>query len=203
MQISPYMLFLLLIYSFLFGVSAGVFNDINRIIRALLGNRYKSKRINRLYEIKLPFVGRISAVGENNKILSKFLSVIIFVQDIALFFYMGCGVVILNYYMNRGQFRLYTIAATAIGFAIYYFTVGRLVMFLSGGVVFIIRAAVSIALYLISRPFVWLFCAIKKILLGVCKKISEAIAKRRNLRYNKKRIAELEKMSECGFVGRD
>lgn len=203
MEISPYRLFLLLVYSFLFGISAGVFNDINRIVRALLGNRYSGKNIDRLYDISLPFIGKLSRSEADKKLKRRLMSLLIFLQDIALFFYLGCGVVILNYYMNRGQFRLYTIAACLFGALLYYFTIGKLVIFLSEGVVFFIRAVFGILIYLISRPFVWMFCAVRKILLGVCKKIYEAIAKRSILRYNKKRVAELEKLSESGFIETD
>ena len=50
------MLTLLLVYSFIFGMAAGVLNDINRIVRALLFTD-RSGRFERLYEIKLFLVG--------------------------------------------------------------------------------------------------------------------------------------------------
>ena len=42
MEISPYMLSLLLLCSLVFGVSAGAVNDINRIIRVALGMRERT-----------------------------------------------------------------------------------------------------------------------------------------------------------------
>ena len=39
MEISPYMLSLLLLYSLIFGMSAGAVNDVNRILRIALGIR--------------------------------------------------------------------------------------------------------------------------------------------------------------------
>ena len=190
MRISPYTLLLLLIYSFLFGISAGVFNDVNRILRIFFKTKRTNKGSDRLYDTKLIFLKNAISVRFVRKTCKIFFSVLIFLQDLALFFYLGCGVVILNYYMNRGQFRLYTIAAALAGFAIYYFTLGRLMMFLSKGIVYIVRAVITLLIYLVSRPFVWIFAVCKKILFAPCKKILTAIAKRAKLSYNKKRREE-------------
>lgn len=199
MEISPYMLMLLLIYSFVFGMSAGVFNDINRITRAMMGVKYSGKAFERLYRIELPFVGRLSSSGKEKRLKRTVESAVIFLQDILLFAYLGCGTVILNYYLNRGQLRLYTIAAMAVGFAIYYFTLGRLVIFLSEGIIFFIRAALKISFYVASRPAVWLWHGMRKICLSICKKIYSTIAKKRIMRYNKSKREELLTLSARGF----
>ncbi len=199
MEISPYMLMLLLIYSFLFGMSAGALNDINRIIRALLGVRYSAKRFDSLYAIKLPFVGALGSGREKKGVRRGLMSAVIFFQDILLFAYLGCGTVILNYYLNRGQFRLYTIAAVAAGFAVYYFTLGKIVIFLSEGIIFFVRAGVRIAAYLVSRPFVFLWRTGAKIFGKIYKKITSGIAKRKIIRYNKIKREELLGLSSRGF----
>ena len=200
MEISPYMLTLLLIYSFLFGMSAGVFNDISRIIRAFLGVRYSKKSFERLYSLKLPFVGQIAQERSAGAWKRRALSVLIFFQDILLFVYLGCGVVVLNYYLNRGQFRLYTIAAAAVGFVLYYFTLGRIVMLLSEGIIFLIRAIFKMFFYIISRPFVLIFSVLSGILQKILKKLRSAIEKRRSVRYNKEKRTELMVLSERGFL---
>ena len=194
------MLTLLLIYSFLFGMSAGVFNDISRIIRAFWGVRYSKKSFERLYELKLPLVGRLGSGRAEGKWNKRFLGVIIFFQDILLFGYFACGVVVLNYYLNRGQLRLYTVAVAAAGFAVYYFTLGRLLMLLSEGVIFFIRAALNILLHIIFRPFVLLFRLIFKIFGRVSKKLRSAIEKKASLRYNKEKQRELTQLSLQGFL---
>lgn len=199
MEISPYMLTLLLIYSFLFGMSAGALNDVNRIIRALMGVRYSAKSFARLYAIKLPFVGTLERGGKKKRVKRGIEAALIFIQDILLFAYLGCGIVILNYYLNRGQFRLYTIASVAVGFALYYFTVGKLVIFLSEGIIFFVRAAVRIVLYLVSRPFIYLWRTVVKILRSLWKKIASGIAKKRIMRYNKAKRRELLELSRKGF----
>ncbi|MBE6530747.1 MAG: hypothetical protein E7679_01455 [Ruminococcaceae bacterium] len=200
MEISPYMLFLLLVYSFLFGMVSGAFNDVNRITRAILGVRYPSRSFERLYSVKLPFVGALADKRKEGKLKRGVLSAIIFIQDILLFAFMGCGTAILNYYLNRGQLRLYTIVAVAAGFAVYYFTLGRLVIFLSQGIVFLLRAVFGIAVYIISRPFIWIFSFVKRVVVDCYKKISDAIAKKKIISYNKKRRAELLALAQKGFI---
>ena len=200
MEISPYMLFLLLVYSFLFGMAAGVFNDVNRITRAILGVRYPSRSFERLYSLKLPFIGALGDKRSESKLKETLLSVVIFIQDILLFVFIGCGTAVLNYYLNRGQFRLYTIVAVAAGFAVYYFTLGKLVIFLSQGIVFLLRAVFNIGVYILSRPFVWVFLAVKKSVIYCYKKVSHAIAKKKIIGYNKKRRAELLALAQKGFI---
>ena len=125
-------------------------------------------------------------------------SAVIFLQDILLFAYLGCGTVILNYYLNRGQLRLYTIAAVAAGFAIYYFTLGRLVIFLSEGIIFFIRAISLILFYVISRPFTLIFRAVLRILRSTLKKLRSALEKKRAMRYNKEKQDESVELSHRG-----
>ncbi len=194
------MLLLLLIYSFLFGMSAGVFNDVNRIVRAFFGVRYSGRSFERLYEMKLPFVGSLGVKSEAKKIRKGLLSVLIFFQDILLFAFLGCGTVILNYYLNRGQFRLYTIAAVAAGFALYYFTLGKLVIFLSEGIIFFVKASIRIIFYVISRPFALAARLFVRIFEAIRKKIASALAKKQMIRYNKRKQAEILESSRRGFL---
>ena len=56
MEISPFLLAKLLLYSFFLGILIGVFYDVNRIIRIFLGERYSEGHFERLYSIKLPFL---------------------------------------------------------------------------------------------------------------------------------------------------
>ena len=183
MEISPYMLSLLLVYSFLFGASSGAFNDANRILRIALGieNNRKSK-------------------CARQKVMSFFSILFICIQDILLFAYMGIGVAVLNYYLNRGIFRPYSVIAVAVGFILYYFTLGKIVRFFSERIVRLLRLVVLWILKVVLAPirFVLVLClnGIKKL----WKKYRFAIAKRRIIRYNKIKRAELKALSNCGFV---
>lgn len=199
MEISPYMLMLLLIYSFFFGITAGVLNDVNRIIRVLFGVRYSKHSLDTLYSKNIPFLGeplgRITLTRKNERVLS----VIIFFQDILLFVYLGCGIVVLNYYLNRGQLRLYTVAAAVVGFAVYYFTLGRIVAYAFETVIFFIRAAFKIIFFVLFHPFLVILKKILKSIKKIYKKIKTSLAKKRNIRYNENRQKELMALARRGF----
>ena len=185
MEISPYMLSLLLVYSLIFGMSAGVFNDANRIAR-------------------IAFAMRKTSGGQKKNCARKIYETagifLISIQDILLFAYIGVGVVILNYYLNRGMFRIYSIAAAAIGFVIYYFTIGRVVMFFAERIIRALRFAIVWILNVVTAPVRLIF----RLLLHAAKKLFEklcfAIAKRKNMRYNKIKKEELRALSRCVFV---
>ncbi len=181
MEISPIRLALLLLYSFVFGMAAGVLNDINRVLRALLGDRRRGARGERLYDKKLPLVGKLS---QRKK--SRALPVLIFVGDVLLFVFIGCGIVVLNFYLNRGQLRLYSITVVGVGFLAYYFTLGKLVMLVSDYIVFFVRATLAITFHIVSAPFLALFRAVKKIFLRIFGKFRRLLEKRRLVRYNKR-----------------
>ncbi|MBQ8140200.1 MAG: spore cortex biosynthesis protein YabQ [Clostridia bacterium] len=200
MEISPYMLFLLLVYSFLFGMAAGAFESVNKIIRALLGVSHVGRHFEKLYDMRLPLVKRVNAGSGERKIKKGLALVLIFFQDFLLLIFLACGTVILNYYLNRGQFRLYTIAAVAAGFAVYYFTIGKIVAIISEGIVFFIKAALKIMLYVVSRPFFFVWRGISKIARIIVKNISLVLAKKKIIRYNRDRRKELFSLAERGFM---
>ena len=174
MEISPYMLTLLLIYSFLFGMSSGVLNDLLKITRALFFGDEKKK--------------------------SFILYVLLFFEDLLLAVFIGCGVVVLNYYLNRGQFRLYSVFAVASGFALYYFTVGKAVGFISDYIVRLVRRSARLVCSILTYPIKAIFLCIKKIFIYIVKKISFAIEKERVIRYNKKEREDIIERSKSGFI---
>ncbi len=195
MEISPYMLTLLLVYSFLFGAFAGALNDAGKIFRALLLEGTSTKRQQKLCDIKLVLIGRLPQKKE-----SKALPVIIFLCDVLLFLCIGCGIAILNYYFNKGQMRLYTITAVAVGFLFYYFTIGKIISVFSDYLVFFLRAVTAISLKLFLTPFAIAFGCLKKIILLLVRKIVFALEKKAMIRYNEREVRHLRKLSERGFT---
>ena len=119
MEISPFLLTLLLSWSFVFGVILGVINDMNRIIRVFCGVRYSEKRFGKLYELVLPVVHR-PLLRSENKFHKKALAVLIFFQDIIFFILAGVGIILLNYEFNEGRFRFFTV------FAVYLYNINIL-----------------------------------------------------------------------------
>lgn len=198
MEISPYMLTLLLIYSFLFGMAAGVLNDINRIARSLFCGE-RSGRFDKLYDVKLFLVGKLSE-RKQSKLSRRAIAVLTFFCDVLLFVFIGCGIVVLNYYLNKGQMRLYTITSVSAGFFIYYFTIGKVIMALCEVIVFCIRAAFAIALEFFMIPIRASARFFKKTFAALVRKIRLLLEKRIMLRYNKKEERRLIGLSHTGFL---
>ena len=188
MEISPYMLSLLLLCSLVFGVSAGAVNDINRIIRVALGMRERTGESEK----------RIRA-----RVAEALTVVFVALQDILLFAYMGVGVVVLNYYLNRGIFRIYTVAATALGFALYYFTLGRVVIRLAEVIIRVVRGLIIRTLRILTAPFRFVFGIFLGLIKKLCEKIRFALAKRKILRYNKIKREELHSLAARGFAAEE
>ncbi len=185
MEISPYMLSLLLLYSLAFGVSAGVLNDVNRMLRVALGMRD----------------GKGDSASRVRRRVRSILSILfIALQDILLFGYIGVGVAVLNYYLNRGIFRIYSIGATVLGFALYYFTVGRLVMRLAEAMIRILRALMVKIFKIVTFPIRFAFGLLTLPIKKLCEKIRFALAKRRIMRYNKIKREELIALAARGFA---
>ena len=103
MEISPILLFRLLLYSFAFGAILGGVNDVSRILRVFCGVRYSEKRFGRWYERELPLIHRPLNRGKQGRFSGALLQVLIFFQDVFLFLTAGVGLVILNYEMNQGR----------------------------------------------------------------------------------------------------
>lgn len=80
--------------------------------------------------------------------------------------------------VNEGQFRLYLLLGEAIGFAVYYFSLGVVVFTLSEKFVKAVRNGLKKILAIIFFPFRWLFGKLKGIFNGIlqfsrknCKKL--------------------------------
>ena len=199
MEISPYLLTLLLIHSFLFGAFLGILNDVSRIVRVFCGVSYSQKSFRSLYARELPLIHRPLVRKENGKIKERALAVLIFFQDLFLFAIAGVGTVLLQYQYNSGRLRFFCLPVMVVGFLLYYFTVGKCVMLISEGIVFVIRATVLILGSILLHPFVKIFHFFVKKLKKIARKIQFLIAKITKMLYNKHKKKEYMRMAERGF----
>ena len=196
MEISPLTLSILLVSSFLWGGIVGVINDINKMIRVFLCgeevfDRYrKMAAFFRLEKKKRQFL-KFNKVSFN---------VLLFVQDLFCVLIATLGLILLNYYYNDGYFRFFTFLAAVGGFAIYYFTFGKLVRAVSEPTLFFIRCIIIFVVRIVALPVRWIFIGIKNLATKFFVKYKKSIEKMRNLRYNEKRRKHIVRLSECGFT---
>ena len=198
MEISPYLLLLLFVYSFAFGGALGLLYDGFCIVRSLFSQDAIPKRIQKLYERPLPLLHRpIRVPHKVSKVLHGIVS---FLLDILFFLVAAWGLLVLHYYLNKGSIRLFTLPVTALGFLLYRATVGRLLRSVSALVVYGLRAVLAMGAYLIYLPLGWMTKLLQKLCDKILKKVRKAIAKRTVARYNIRKRKELCALAAQGFL---
>ena len=201
MEISPILLFTLLFYSFVWGIMIGVLNDINRILRTLIYNENISPRMQKYYDIKLPLVNftlrdRLSS----KKKIKPTYALLLFVQDLGIVLVYVIGLLFLNYSLNKGNFRFFTVITSVIGILLYYFTAGKLIFSLSEFICFAIKVAVTFILFVIFSPFVYILTKIQKNFEKIYIFFQKSIAKYIKKSYNNYKEKELLRWSENAFL---
>ena len=107
MEISQSALARLWLYAFLLGVGLGAVYDALRILRVFLGVSYSNRFSQQLKEVHLPLLPPRRATRP-----SRWLPVVIFVQDVLFGVVGGVGIVILFYWFNNGKIRIPAMLAT-------------------------------------------------------------------------------------------
>lgn len=198
MEISPLLLSALLFFSLLFGIILGVINDINRIIRVFFGVKYSDKKFN-----KIRALAEKREKIKKKRISVKLLNLLIFIQDFLLMMSLGCGIVILNYYFNDGRFRLFSLICAVVGFLLYYFTIGKIMMLISEPITLILKLVFSTICYYISYPFAAFIRYVLKIINKLIRSIKNRIAKKENMSYNIKKTTYMYEKVNFGFLSKD
>ena len=148
MEISPLALSILLISSFLWGGLIGVLNDANKMIRVFLCGESFYER----HEKMIRFF-KLKKIKKKALFLNKtYINVLIFIQDVFSIIIATVGLVLLNYYYNDGYFRLFTFFAFVLGFVIYYFTIGKIVVAFSEYIIFALKTVVLYLVFFLMWP---------------------------------------------------
>ena len=192
MEISPLLLLQLLFFSFLWGAIIGLLNDINRLVRVFFGIKYTKINYDKIYS-KLKF----KQIGASGKKILKF---IIVAQDLILLLILTYGIIILNYYFNDGRIRWFSVLAFIIGFILYYFVIGKMIMTISEPIVLIIHFLILTVFKIFLMPFIVLLKFIKCSVEKIYNVLRKRIEKKKNISYNKKRKEYLLEKSKQGFV---
>ncbi len=136
MEISQITLAVMLLYSFLFGIAVGILYDVNRIVRVLFGVRYTNKAYSRLYSLKLPVSKKNVLIGSSK---GFWQSLVINLGDALCVLVATVGAILINYGYNSGRFRFFTVAALIVGFVIYRFSIGRMLILVAEPLAFICK----------------------------------------------------------------
>ncbi len=197
MEVYPSALWRLLLASLLFGSGIGVLYDCIRIQRVLLGISRYTKAENVPVFCPSFLKMRKKRAGKGKKI-AKFVCLVL--QDILFCLSVGILLSILLFYRNDGVFRGFVLIGAAVGFAAYYFTVGRLVIGASEYIVFALRTAFLYLVYYVSLPFIALGRFLLARIGGAVKRIREKRQERVQKQYHAKVCHEMLALSSQGFL---
>ena len=134
-------------YSLILGLIFGIIYDIIRIMYILCGIMSYSGEKRGMVRGRIPFL-------------------IFFVFDLLYMITVTVLYSLFNYARNNGSFRVFILAATVCGFVLYYFTVGRVVMFVSDAVVRFLRLAFK---YTVAIPLGFVLGILSRILRFIYK----------------------------------
>ena len=200
MEISPLMMAMLLFYAVLFGIFMGVFYDANRILRVFFGVRYDGVGTQKIADLNLPFIKKPLGNKSGKQTGRALRYTIVFLGDFFCFVAAGIGIIILNYSYNSGEFRYFTVLGVILGFLLYYFSVGKLTIFLLEPAAMLIKYAVLSFFIIFWRP---------PYIIGknIIKKLSKTIflctftlEKQKERVYNIREEVYLLEMSKNGFL---
>ncbi len=178
-------LVLLLFYSLAVGAFLGVLWDSFRIIRIVC---YGKRKPGSLTPIKLPSNGKdVSRALSFSHTQAPFSlsGIAIFISDLLFCLTAAVSVIILLFHLNGGEIRGFALFGAAIGFTVYYFTVGRLTVLFSD---FIIKGIKKLILLVLSVTVIPIFKLLRKPFVFLAKKSDAKIRKIQTKALVKKRI---------------
>lgn len=146
----------------LFGALSGVLYDLLRILRVLCG-MHGSCPVPPPPARALPFLPNgFFEPKPRKKGTRAFYAVFVFLCDMLWLPTVGALFSVFVYWQNDGVFRLYMLCSAVVGFAVYYQTVGRLVLLTAETVAIILRIAFFYIFLLLSLPFRFLYTVGRK-----------------------------------------
>lgn len=138
------------LYALLLGLFFGVLYDTLRITRMLAGvTPVHIKHVAWASKLPCRHIGRI---GKGP--VSAF--VFIHLLDILYGLSTGACFCVFLYALNNGRFRWYLLLGCMLGFLVYYWSIGKLVLLLSGYIVAALRSVIGFILYLLTQPLIWI-----------------------------------------------
>ncbi len=188
MEISPFGLLLLNLAALRTGFFLGGLYDVMCFFRMLLGLRRLPMRSVRLLALR--------GVSVPEKERPRADAVVLFLFDVLWFAVAACALAVVTYSYNKGIWRFMTVAALALGVLIYRLGVSRWLLPLLGLLCVLVRRLWQWVWRILSAPFALLWRCAKKL----AKKWHAALAKRREIGYNKREQQRMLLLARQGFV---
>ncbi|MBE6602306.1 MAG: hypothetical protein E7637_07385 [Ruminococcaceae bacterium] len=181
----------------LLGLALGAVYDLLRITRVFLGVRYSRRASRRLRAIRLPLLAPRTKRRE-----SRALGVVVFFEDLFYCLFAGIAMILLFYECNNGKIRYPVFFLVAVGFLVYRYTLGRIVMLFSEAITFVLETAFRYFFFFIFYPFRFLYKQIKRAVAKCKDRAMRARKRRSRSRYTERELARTQK-NACGLIPED
>ncbi|MEE0970514.1 MAG: spore cortex biosynthesis protein YabQ [Clostridia bacterium] len=200
MEVSMIVLGKMTLWAFFLGIAFGIFYDVIRITRVMLGVTYGTAKGSAefLYSRTYPLIGQI--IRKESKAKEKLLTFIVAAGDVIFCTVMGASFCIFLYYTNDGIFRWQAVAATAIGFFVYYKTIGAIILYFAEIISIFLKILTKILLYAIAFPFRIMYNIVIRMLKAVFGKPFEWCRIKFLHRTTKAKMKKLQLSSATGFL---
>jgi hypothetical protein len=132
-----------------------------------------------------------------------FNTVITFIEDIVFWTIASIGHILFIYHVNGGVVRIYFIMCTFLGASLYFFSIGKITMYFSVRIIFVVRCL----LYWVFRIIIYPINLILRLFKNVARflalitfiPINNFIRNRRLSSYSKERVSHILLQSKKGF----
>lgn len=164
------------LYAIVVGAALGALYDVFRVGRMVLGLRPGGAETP---HVRLPLVGDVVRDGKHG---GFFAAAAVFVGDILFFAIATAVYLVFVFHASSGYNRWFLTVGAIGGFAAYFFTLGKLVMRVSGVIRFVLLTMAAYIRFLLLFP---LRMAVKYLLRPTVFKISSKIAQKRTKKAKK------------------
>ena len=146
------------------GIFLGLLYDLFFLLRALFGADVGRRGSTPLSRLHYPLLPADFGQKQPNGLRRGVGMAVTFLFD---FLYAVCGGIcflLFTYWQNDGIFRLYYLVAAALGFFLYYVSLGRVFSACFSSLLFLVRLVLAYVFLFVRVPVCWLFHLLRRVL---------------------------------------
>ncbi len=195
MEYSPKLLMSLTAEAFILGVVLGLLYSLLRFSRVLLGECVPER------QVRLPrfWVSERKSVKSDRNISRGLISLLCFWEDILFCLCAAVGIILLAYVGNNGRIRWFILLGTAVGFACYTLTLGKLFSYAFELLAAVVRLLCRYVVFILLYPLRAAGKGIRILFSFLIGRLRVQIRKRKNKRFHALQMRTLLAAASEGF----
>lgn len=159
-----------ILYSAIFGVFSSFLYFCIKILRMVVG----------VIPVKGPsraFLNKIDCIKFRQLKGAKTLNELVFVHliDVIYLIFVSVSFCIFAFYFNHGRIRWYLLLSAFLGFLAFYFSIGRLIIYISKYIVYIIKSFTKLIIYAIIKSVKIIFKPANTLLSAISLRVNHKL----------------------------